>query len=56
VQENTRDRYLYVGTYNAAGEGKLYIVQMNVTTGACVQEPVATFDQFGKIKDVAFKF
>ncbi|MDR1273507.1 MAG: hypothetical protein LBK12_03060 [Odoribacteraceae bacterium] len=56
VQENTRDRYLFVGTYNAAGEGKLYIVQMNVTTGACVQEPVATFDQFGKIKDVAFKF
>ncbi|MDR3246114.1 MAG: hypothetical protein LBT50_06735 [Prevotellaceae bacterium] len=57
VEENTRDRYLFVGTYNeSTEEGKLYIYRTNITSGACDPEPVSVFGQFGKIKDVAFKF
>lgn len=57
VSENAKDKYLFVGTWNqSTGKGKLYVLQVNVTSGEIQQQPAAVYDGFGKIKDVAFKF
>lgn len=57
VPENAKDKYLFIGTYNqSTGKGKVYVVQANVTSGALQTDPVAVFEDFGKVKDMAFKF
>lgn len=57
VPENAKDKYLFIGTFNnATGKGKVYMAQANVTSGALLPEPVAVFEDFGKVKDMAFKF
>lgn len=57
VPENTMDKYLMMGTYNkTTGMGKVYLLQVNVTSGSIQAQPAVVFDQFGKVKDIAFKF
>lgn len=57
VAENAKDKYLFVATYNnTTGKGKIYVLQANVTSGVLQQQPVAVYEDFGKIKDMAFKF
>jgi hypothetical protein len=57
VSENTMDKYIMVGTYNqATGAGKVYMLQVNVTSGTIQAQPAAVFEQFGKVKDISFKF
>jgi hypothetical protein len=57
VSENTMDKYLMVATYNkTTGMGKVYMLLANVTSGSLQAQPVAVYDQFGKVKDIAFKF
>lgn len=57
VPENTIDKYLMVGTYdNTTGMGKVYMLQTNVTSGTIQTAPAAVYTQFGKVKDISFKF
>jgi hypothetical protein len=57
LSENAVDKYLMVGTYNnSTGMGKVYMLQANVTSGTLQAQPAAVYEQFGKIKDIAFKF
>lgn len=57
VSESALDRYLIVATYNEVSkEGKVYFLRVDIASGVCEREPAAIFSQFGKIKDVAFKF
>ncbi len=57
LPENALDKYLMVATYNkTTGMGKVYMLQLNVTSGAVQSQPAAVYDGFGKIKDIAFKF
>jgi hypothetical protein len=34
----------------------VYMLQANVTSGTLQAQPAAVYEQFGKIKDIAFKF
>ncbi|WEK33810.1 MAG: PKD-like family lipoprotein [Candidatus Pseudobacter hemicellulosilyticus] len=57
LAENAKDKYLFVGTWDAtANKGKVYVLQANVTSGVLTAEPAAVFEGFGKVKDLAFKF
>lgn len=57
VSENTIDKYLMVGTYdNSTGMGKVYMLQTNITSGTIQTAPAAVYTQFGKVKDISFKF
>jgi hypothetical protein len=56
VPESTLDKYLLIGTYNeGSGEGKVYVVEIDVVNGACVTTPVAVYTGFGKVANMAFK-
>lgn len=57
VPENAMDKYLMVGTYDqSTGMGKVYMLQTNVTSGTIQAAPAAVYTQFGKVKDISFKF
>ena len=57
LAESALNKYLFVATYNeSTGEGKVYILVVNVTTGTCEPEPYAVYSQFGRVKDIMFKF
>lgn len=57
LPENAKDKYLFVATYNnTTQKGKIYVLQVNVTSGAIQQQPVAVYEDFGKIRELAFKF
>ncbi|MBO9561132.1 MAG: hypothetical protein J7621_00100 [Niastella sp.] len=57
VSESALDKYLMVGTYNnSTGMGKVYMLQANITSGTLQAQPAAVYEQFGKVKDIAFKF
>ena len=57
VSDNAVDRYLLIATYNETSqEGKLYFIRVDVASGICEEKPAAVFNQFGKIKDITFKF
>lgn len=50
------DRYLFVATWNAAtSEGKVHVLETNVTSGELTDQPVATYSGFGRIKDMCYK-
>lgn len=53
---NVLDKYLFVATYKeSTKEGKIYMLEMNVSSGDLEREPAAVFTQFGKVKDMLFK-
>lgn len=57
IAESAKDKYLFVATYNkTTNKGKVYVLQANVTSGALQQQAAAVYEDFGKIKDMAFKF
>jgi hypothetical protein len=56
VPSSTLDRYLLIATYNeTSGEGKLYVIEIDVVNGLCTTTPVAIYDQFGKVTNMTFK-
>jgi hypothetical protein len=56
VPESTLGKYLLVGTYNeASGEGKVYMIEIDVVNGTCITTPVTVYTGFGKVVDMAFK-
>ena len=57
VTQNAREKYLFVCTYDeTSDEGKIYVLDVDLTTGRLNSEPVNVFRGFGRIKDIAFKF
>ena len=56
LAESAADKYLYVATYNnTTKKGKVYLLEVNISSGVLKQTPVAVFEDFGKIKDMALK-
>lgn len=57
LSESAKEKYLFVSTYNSnTQEGKIYVLSVNLSSGALGTTPIATYSGFGKIKDIAFKF
>jgi hypothetical protein len=56
VPESTLDKYLLIATYNeGSGEGKVYMIEIDVVNGACTTTPTAIYTGFGKVAGMAFK-
>jgi hypothetical protein len=56
VPSSALDRFLLIATYNeTSGEGKIYMVEIDVVNGACAATPTAVYDNFGKVVHTVFK-
>ena len=54
LSERADYKYLFVSTWNGT-EGKVYMLESNVSNGVLAAEPVAVFTGFGRIKDMCYK-
>jgi hypothetical protein len=56
LAERADSKYLFVATWNeAAAEGRVHVLQANVTSGELLSQPVASYGGFGRIKDMCYK-
>lgn len=54
VTDSPANKVLFVATWNGS-EGKLYYLDVNVTSGVVTATPIEVFTGFGKIYDIKFK-
>ena len=54
LEEQATCKYLLIATYNGT-EGKIYILEADVSSGAITPEAIEVWAGFGKIKDMQFK-
>jgi hypothetical protein len=56
VPESALGKYLLIATYNeGSGEGKVYMIEVDVVNGTCVATPTAVYTGFGKVASITFK-
>jgi hypothetical protein len=53
---SSQDKYLLIATYNETSrEGKIYMIEVDVTNGTCATTPTSTYTGFGKVAGMTFK-